>query len=162
MLVARLEAIFAGAVCAVVAAWFVTPITTEAVIRRRLADALLALDDVVVHAGAEAAEHARRLASFEHHMNELERAAPPVRWHRRLFAARVRPEHPAHWIDLAGGLRPHAHSVATHRNRGAVRRAIGASRRAIAQHGAPPEAAPEAVPVTVSLTALHETLRSDA
>ncbi len=151
----RLEAILAGAVCGVAAAWFVMPIRTEAVIRRYLADALLAFDEVIAHAHLADADHPRRVAHFEERIAELDRVAPPVRWHRRVFRSRA--DHPAGWIDAAGALRPHARAVEAAAKRGAIRRAIGVSRRAIATHGAP-DAPPERVPISDALASLHANL----
>ncbi len=136
----RLEAILAGALCAVAATWFVFPIHTEAVIRRRLADALRAFDELVANAHLRDAEQAQRVALFERRLSELDRAAPPVRWHSRLFARYLVPEHPARWVELAATLRPHARTIGEQggpheRHRAAIRRAIGASRRAVADHG---------------------------
>ena len=157
---ARLEAILAGGICGVAAAWFVLPIRTESVVRRYLADALLAFDEVVAHAHLADAEHPQRLARFEQRLADLDRVAPPVRWHRRVFAFRQRPDHPAGWIDLASDLRPHARAVEQPAKRGAIRRAIGASRRAVADHGAA-EPQPERVPIGDALAMLHATLRGE-
>jgi uncharacterized glyoxalase superfamily protein PhnB len=156
----RLEAILAGAVCAVIATWFVFPIRTEDVIRRRLADALKAFDDVVVHAHDAAARH-DHVAHFEHRMTELDGVAPPVRWHRRLFVHSASSEHPADWIDLAREIRRGASdvtsgSVTGEKQRGRLRRAIGASRKAIGQHRDP--SAQGRVPIGTALAGLRDTL----
>jgi hypothetical protein len=158
----RLEAILAGAVCAVAAAWFVTPIRTEAVIRRRLADALLALDELVQHAHLTDEEAAERHAHFEHRMNELERVAPPVRWHRRIFV-RSGGEHPAEWLELADGIRGQARTVrnrlSPHESeRSKLRRAIGLSRRAIADHGKAAAADEGAMTIGAALKRLRHLL----
>lgn len=134
----RLESILAGAVCAVLAAWFVFPIRTEDVVRRRLADALKALDDAVSDAH-DPALRPQRVAHVDRRMNELEGVAAPVRWHRRLFARGDAPAHPARWIDLALDVRRQTQPVLTgdvtdEKLRGRLRRAIGLSRRAIGQH----------------------------
>jgi hypothetical protein len=160
----RLEAILLGAVCAVVAAWFVLPIRTESVVRKRLADALLALDELIAHAHLPDGQPAAKLARFEHRMTELDGVAPPVRWHRRIFASRSAGEHPARWIELAGGLRSHAREIgarggAQDADRKSIRRAIGISRRAIANHGKPPEAR-EGPSITAALDTLHETFET--
>ena len=156
----RLEAILAGAVCAAIATWFVFPIRTEDVIRRRLADALKAFDDVVVHAH-DAVARADHAAHFAHRMTELEGVAAPVRWHRRIFVRSVTAEHPAHWIDLAHEIRHNARDIAAgsvtdDKQRGRLRRAIGASRKAIGQHRDPSAAG--RVPIGIALTELRETL----
>jgi hypothetical protein len=160
MLGTRVEAILAGAVCAIVAAWFVFPIRTEDVIRRRLADALKSFDDVVVHAHDVDARSAHA-AHLDHRMNELEEVAPPVRWHRRLFASATTPEHPARWIDLAREIRTHARAVTDgeppgEKQAGRLRRAIGISRRAIGQHRDPD--AEGRVPIGAALLDLRDTL----
>jgi hypothetical protein len=159
----RLEAILAGAACGVAAAWFVVPIRTEAVVRRRLADALVALDDVAAHVRASDEDRIRKLAVFEARMAELASVAPPLRWHRRLFAFADHPEHPARWIDLAFVCREDAHAFGAARDaelrRAAVRKAIGASRRALANHGTP-DAAAGGTSVSVALKGLHATFDS--
>jgi hypothetical protein len=160
MLGSRLEAIALGALCAVAATWFVFPIRTEAVIRRRLADALLALDELVARAHLSDADRTQTLARFEHRMAELEGVAAPVRWHRRLTSDV--PEHPAGWIELANSIGGRAREFvrgARHaEHRTAVRRAIGASRRAIGQHGK--GTTQNAAPVSVALRELHDTLQT--
>ena len=158
----RLEAMLVGALCAVAAAWFVLPIRTEAVVRRRLADALEALDDLVAHAHVADAKQIGRAARFEHRMAELDRVAPPVRWHRRIFASAGTAEHPARWIELTCELGDHGRAFASNasgreRQRAVVRRAIGASRRALANHGKPDTAA-DRLPVSVALSKLRDTL----
>ena len=156
----RLEAILAGALCAVAAAWFVTPIRTEGVVRRRLADALLALDHLLEHSQLTPAEVKERHARFEQRMHELEGVAPPLRWHRRLFV-RVDPHHPAEWIDLASALRNHAPTLyerfGPHEGeRIRIRRAIGLSRRAIGDHGKAPGEARGSLSIRAALDRLHE------
>jgi hypothetical protein len=92
----RLLAILLGAVCGIGAAWFVLPIKTESLVRRRLADALLALEE---WAGSAAAERELKLRAFQHHAAECERVAPPVKLHRRMSRSRHE-EHPAVWLEL--------------------------------------------------------------
>jgi hypothetical protein len=148
----RLEAIFAGALCAVAATWLVFPIRTEDVVRRRLADALKALDDLVVHPDHGDDEHARRSAAFAAALENLDGVAPPVIWHHRLVRWSATPDHPAIWIDHARRLR--APRIADDAQRGAIRRAIGRSRKAIGEHGKP-EAT---TTVGAALETLHATL----
>jgi hypothetical protein len=158
LLAARLEAILAGALCGVAAAWFIFPIRTEAVIRRRIADALRALDDLVAHANVRDAGQTGRIARFAHRMLELDRVAPPVRWHRRIFAFADRPEHPGRWIEVVDPVRDAAHRLIAEdgwdeQHLAAIRRAIGAARRAIAHHGKP-DAPPQTASVSAALAAL--------
>jgi hypothetical protein len=160
-LAVRLEAILVGAVCAVAATWFVYPIETKAIVRRRLADALVAFDELVAHAHLGGEERSERLASFEHHLLELERVAPPLRWHRRLGGDKD-DNHPAKWLDAAAALGDRARAIDAanglpEARRGAVRRAIGLSRKAIGNHGKP-DASPDVPPVGVALDELHRRL----
>jgi hypothetical protein len=161
LLAARLEAILAGAVCAVAAAWFVLPIRTQDVIRRRLADALAALDDVVANAHLPAAERAAQIATFEHRMGELDEVAHPATWHRRIFAFADQPEHPARWVQHARDVRTGAYAFVerpdTRSRQRTLRAAIGASRRAIGNHGKP-DASPDAPTIGSALRALHDEL----
>jgi uncharacterized membrane protein YccC len=91
----RLLAIFLGAVCGVAACWFVLPIRTRSMVRRRLADALLALEEL---AGTDGAEREQKLRSFQHRATECERIAPPLRWHRRFAGSDE--DHPAAWLEV--------------------------------------------------------------
>jgi len=156
----RLEAIVAGALCAALAAWYVMPIKVEAVVRRRLADALAALDDFAAGEHATESERAHKLTIVERHMAELEAVAPPARWHRRLFARSTGAAHPAAWIDLAQSVHRGARAIddtraRDARDRASLRRAIGISRRAIAQHGKP-DTPKEAPSVAEALQRLHD------
>jgi hypothetical protein len=134
----RVVAIVAGALCAIAATWFVLPIRTTDVIRRRLADALAALDAIVANDPADPAAHAFRLAAFERRMFDLERVAAPVRLHRRALPLADHREHPGRWIDLARDCRRHAHDIDVTRlspaERAQLRRSIGATRKAIGAH----------------------------
>ncbi|HLI97057.1 MAG TPA: FUSC family protein [Candidatus Baltobacteraceae bacterium] len=94
----RVFGIVAGALCAIAATWFVYPIRTEQLVRRRIADALAALRDTLTGNAAHP-NHEARVASLRHHAAQLERVAPPVRLHRALFGAKADPEHPATLID---------------------------------------------------------------
>ena len=130
---ARLECIVIGAACAVLAAWFVYPIETEAIVRLRLATALGALSDLLASA-ADDPERATKRARFEHHARQLDRVAPPVELHRRVVRAEDRLEHPAAWIETARVLFARGRTLADGvgpEDRERVKGAIGASRMAI-------------------------------
>lgn len=99
----RVLCIVVGALCAVAATWFIYPIRTEQLIRRRVADALGALREHLPHEPGSP-EHLSSLATLGHHAMELERVAPPVRLHRTLFGSTLSEAHPAAWIDLMHGL----------------------------------------------------------
>jgi len=129
----RLECILIGAMCAVLAAWFVYPIQTESIVRLRLATALAALSDLL---GSRPADPDRRdkRARFEHHARQLDRAAPPVVLHRRFVRPEDRAEHPATWIETARALFAHGRSLAdgaATADPDRAKRAIGAARLAI-------------------------------
>jgi hypothetical protein len=159
LLALRLGAILVGALCAVAATWFVFPIRTEAIVRRRLADALMAFDEFVVHAHLPEPERSEKRAAFERRIAHLDEVGPPLRWHRRLFARGRDDNHPARWIELASGLRERANALETNDDLPSphttkIRRAIGISRRAIADHVKPPGDT-ETVSVGDALERLH-------
>jgi hypothetical protein len=162
LLALRLGAIFVGALCAVVATWFVFPIRTEAIVRRRLADALVAFDEFVVHAHLPEPERSEKRAVFEQRIAHLDEVSPPLRWHRQLFARGRDDNHPARWIELASGLCERANALEASGDvplpqATRIRRAIGISRRAIADH-AKPKSDTETVSVGDALERLHGTL----
>ena len=86
----RLLCIGIGALCAIAATWFVYPVRTELLVRRRLADARAALRDV---------RHGAGTRDLHHHLAQLERVAPPARLHRAVFGQRGETLHPATLID---------------------------------------------------------------
>jgi uncharacterized membrane protein YccC len=90
---ARIQCIFIGAFCGVAATWFVYPIRTEHVVRRRIADALAAMRGVL----------AGETHDLSYHGSQIERVAAPVRLHRAVFSKRS-DEHPAAWIDATHAL----------------------------------------------------------
>jgi hypothetical protein len=94
LLAERLLAILVGAVCGMAACWFVLPIRTRSVVRRRVADTLLSLEQL---AGADAAGHDEKLRTFRRCAAECERLAPPLRWYKRLMGCDE--EHPAVWLE---------------------------------------------------------------
>jgi len=142
----RLEGIAVGAAIAVAVAWLVMPVRTAEVLRRRLADVLAALSDVLAALGGEQPELASRAERFEHALAALEEVAKPVEVHRLLTRAWRHGGHIADAIDGARGCRePVAGIVALaarspdelanpeverHRRRAASR--VGAARRALA------------------------------
>jgi hypothetical protein len=166
LLALRLEAILVGALCAVVATWFVFPIKTEAIVRLRLAQALVAFDEFVAHAHLPEPERSEKRATFERRIAHLDEVAPPLRWHRRLFARGRDENHPARWIELAGGLRERAGAIEATGDVLApqatkIRRAIGISRRAIADH-AKAQSDTEIVTVGTALERLHGAFETKA
>jgi hypothetical protein len=166
LLALRLGAILVGALCGVIATWFVLPIRTEAIVRRRLADALVAFDEFVAHAHLAEPERSEKRATFERRIAHLDEVAPPLRWHRRLFARGNDGNHPARWIELASGLRQRANVLEASNDVPSpeatkIRRAIGISRRAIADH-VRAQSDPESVTVGAALERLHGTFDTKA
>ncbi|MEF2976018.1 FUSC family protein [Subtercola sp. YIM 133946] len=101
----RVVAIVAGALCGVLASWFVLPIRTEAVVRRRLADALSALS-VVVHPGSGAPARLEAQHRFEFELSRVDPVARAVRAHHRATRAVRRTAHQAELIDAVLALEP--------------------------------------------------------
>jgi hypothetical protein len=165
LLVVRLEGIFIGALCGVLATWFVYPIRTESVVRRRVAEVLAALDDLFHEGHWSANERSAKLAVVEHRVAEMDRAAPPVELHLRVFA-RGAEEHPASWIAVVRELVAHARirvRAGAHDDHESTRRAIRHSRRSVGRRLTPEElAAAGNAPVTASLRRLRETLAVEA
>jgi len=115
----RLEGIVLGALIAVVVSWLLMPVRTVDVLRRRLADALAVLGEVLAALAADHEELPRHTRRFEHALAAVEEIARPLEVHRRLLATRVgrsaRPVsradgrngrvHPADSIDALRGCR---------------------------------------------------------
>jgi hypothetical protein len=125
----RMEAILVGAAVGVASAWFVLPFRTRDVLRRRAADALAGLSEVL--RGEPGALH-----RFEGAVAELDRLYPPLKMHRTV--TRGRP-HQADVIDHLRGIVVQLRSIGPEPSLGRLRANAGAARRAIARRtgGAP-------------------------
>jgi hypothetical protein len=99
LLTQRLAGILLGAVLGVAAAWFVLPVRSGSVLRRRRADALAALTDVLVTVrrdpAAAGVSHARFVAASE----ALEQVRPVWRAHRAVSRIGKRTSVPADSLD---------------------------------------------------------------
>jgi hypothetical protein len=162
LLVGRLEGILAGALCAVAATWFVYPIRTESVVRRRVADVLAALEDLFQSGVTPADERARKLAVVDHRAFEMDRVAPPVELHRRIFA-RSAGEHPAEWIAVVRELLAHVREGTAGEMSDddceSARRAIRYARRSVGRRLTPQELESTGdAPIAASLQRVRETL----
>ncbi|WP_158543300.1 FUSC family protein [Dyella psychrodurans] len=147
----RLEEILIGAVCAVVTAWFVLPIRTESVVRRRLSDALLAFDELAsCPTDTQPDERAHKLRVLEDRMARMAPVAEPVEWHRRLTRATPGDDHPAVWVETLRHCFRHADSVAGRQEE--LVRAIRISRKTLGQKDAS---------TTAALQRLHRLLATD-
>lgn len=121
----RLAAIATGAAIGVMVAWWVLPVRSTGVLRRRLADALAALGEAL-----DPSADARTPTRFVHALGQVEQLAPPFRAVRRI--ARSRWGEPAGWIEaLAACHTPAVALITRDLTPGAVRRAVGAARQAL-------------------------------
>jgi hypothetical protein len=93
----RVLCILIGAACGVMATWFVVPIRSSHVVRRRLADAMGDMRDVLTG----------ETRDLDHHTAQLERIAPAWRLHRTVLAREAPHAHPATWIERAHALLAH-------------------------------------------------------
>jgi hypothetical protein len=80
----RLEGIAIGAAIAIAASWFILPIRTTDVVRRRAADALAALSEVLAAIAATPTDLQAPAHRFEHAVDQLDQIAKPLEAHRLL------------------------------------------------------------------------------
>lgn len=126
MLWPRLEEIFIGAIIGVASAWLVLPVRSTGVLRRRLADALAALAEAL-----DPATPLRKPHAFMAALASLEQLRPAFHA-SRLVTRRFRAEQPADWVDTLVACRDPAVSlIEKGETPGAVRRAVGAARKAM-------------------------------
>ncbi|WP_254425201.1 FUSC family protein [Rhodanobacter sp. B04] len=126
----RLEEIVIGAVIGILSAWFVLPVRSTAVLRRRLADALAALADAL-----DPAQPVRTPAGFVAAVAAVEQLAPAFRA-SRLATRSFQALQPADWVDALVACRDPAIAL-IHKSEtpGAVRRAVGAARKSMREPG---------------------------
>lgn len=138
----RLEEIVIGAIIGVASAWFVLPVRSTAVLRRRIADALAALAIATDPATAP-----RTTDDFLAAVAGVEQLAPAFRA-SRLVTRLTRAAQPADWVDALIACRaPALALIESGATPPAMRRAVGAARKALRE---PAELLP----------ALHELRRS--
>ena len=126
MLWPRLEEIVIGAVIGVASAWFVLPVRSTDALRRRIADALAALSEVLDPATSE-----RRPDHLVAAVAAVEQMAPAFRA-SRLVTRRFRAPQPADWVDALVGCRDPAIALIVRRETpSSVRRAVGAARKSL-------------------------------
>ncbi|MGA9336036.1 MAG: FUSC family protein [Rudaea sp.] len=126
VLLLRFEEIVIGAVVAVATAWWILPVRSTGVLRRRLADALSALGTALDPAAAE-----RTPAAFIGAVASVEQLAPAFRA-SRLATNRLRKLQPADWIDaLVVCSRPAIALIESGETPADVRRAVGTARQAL-------------------------------
>jgi hypothetical protein len=105
LLAQRLEGIAIGAAIGIAASWFIFPIRTKDVLRRRAADALAALGEVLAAITTTPTELEAPAHRFEHAVDQLDQIARPLEAHR-LFSRFLRPgPHAADAFDAARSAR---------------------------------------------------------
>ncbi|HEX7814615.1 MAG TPA: FUSC family protein [Dyella sp.] len=120
----RLEEILIGAIVGVASAWFVYPVPSSLVLRRRLADALAVLSEALDPAIPE-----RSAEPFIAALDNLEQIAPAFRASRRFTRHKVQP---ADWIDALAACGPSAVAVIERGETPAsLRKAVGTARKAL-------------------------------
>ena len=99
LLAQRLEGIVIGAVIAVAVSWLLLPVRTSDVLRRRIADALASLGDLLASSSAGEADLTASARRVEHSIAALEEIARPLQVHRRMARRRADRAHAADAID---------------------------------------------------------------
>ena len=122
----RLEEIVIGAIIGVASTWYVLPVRSTAVLRRRIADALARLADAL-----DPATTARAPDEFMAALAGVEQLVPPFRA-SRLVTRRLAHVQPADWIDTLVACRdPALALIQRAESPGRVRRAVGAARQSL-------------------------------
>lgn len=125
LLAQRMVEIVAGAAIGVACAWWLLPVRSTAVLRRRMADALSALS-----AALDPAKPERTPAAFAAALDEVARIAPAFHALRVATGRRRQPQ-PADWIDALLDCRAGAIALIESGETPAdARRAVGAARKA--------------------------------
>jgi hypothetical protein len=119
----RILAIIVGAVCGIAAAWFVLPVRSEGVVRKRIAGALAALSEFI------AARDPRTDHDLTVGLEKLDEIAPPWIALEKVTGWRKTSRKPGQWIDLV-----HETSALVRAKpdvSGGARRALGVARRSM-------------------------------
>jgi hypothetical protein len=119
----RILAIIVGAVCGLVASWFVLPVRSEGVVRRRVADALAALSDYAAEQNP-VTDHELNLS-----LEKLDEVAKPWNALERVTGWRTTDRKPGRWMHLVHECA--ALVRAQPRLTNAARRALGEARRSM-------------------------------
>jgi hypothetical protein len=124
----RLEEIVVGAIIGVATAWFVLPVRSTSVLRRRIADALAALSEALDPANADRAPDA-----FVAALARVDQAGSAFKA-SRFVTPRLGRTHPADWIDALMACRGAAVALIDARaTPGTIRQRVGAARKATQQ-----------------------------
>lgn len=157
----RLVAIVVGGVLATAIAWWVLPVRTGDVLRRRTADALAALSDLLVGCIREPDDLAARRAALDDALAKLEQLGPTLRLERAARTRRRGTDHRADVIPAVRGCWAAADAIAAvvehgHPLSGPDAKALGGITRRLGEYrrmlvGAP---APEPAESTVAFSEL--------
>lgn len=111
----RLLGVLLGAVIGVAASWWVLPVRSTDVFRRRWADSLAALSDLLTALRETPADAGEPRATFGYAVAQLQQLEPAFRLHRRTIHQLLRPSdevHPADLVGLLVGVRETLEAVA--------------------------------------------------
>jgi len=126
----RLEEIVLGAIIGVASAWFVFPVRSTSVVRRRIADALSSLSHAL-----DPAASTRKPDDFVAAVAAVKQRAPAFRA-SRLVTRYFRAIQPADWMDmLVACADPAITLIEKGETSSSVRRAVGAARKAMREPG---------------------------
>ncbi len=103
LLLTRLEEILAGAVIAVAVSWFVLPLRTTDVVRRRVADALITLGELLAAVRDDPSALEGLGTRFAENLSQVEQVAAPPRVYRAV-ARRIRLMRRGRFIQLADAI----------------------------------------------------------
>ena len=124
----RLEEIVIGAIIGVAAAWFVLPVRSTAVLRRRIADALAALSEAL-----DPAKPDRTPDAFVAALARIDQVDAAFKA-SRFVTSRMGRTNPADWIDALMACRaPAVALIAAGATPGPIRKLVGAARKAVQQ-----------------------------
>jgi hypothetical protein len=126
----RLEEIVIGAAIGVASAWFVLPVRSTAVLRRRIADTLAALSEAL-----DPAKPGHTPDAFVAALARVDQVGAAFRA-SRFVTSRLGRANPADWIDALDACRaPAVALIEAGETPGAIRKAVGAARKAVQQPG---------------------------
>ncbi len=103
LLLTRLEEILVGAVIAVAVSWFVLPLRTTDVVRRRVADALITLGELLAAVRDDPSALEGLGTRFTENLSQVEQVAAPPRAYRAV-ARRIRLMRRGRFIQLADAI----------------------------------------------------------
>lgn len=126
MLALRLEEIAIGAAIGIISAWFVYPLRSTAVLRRRIADVLVLLGDAFDPEMPVVPQEVLDAAFTR--IREVAPSFRALRW----VTGKLKPAQPADWIDATLACQgPARERIEQHQTSSEIRRAVGMARRSL-------------------------------